>query len=72
MKLETDIEKLEQKIQSNTNRIASNTQRIHKNTGALEILKTFKADSKKFFIMWIITFMALLASLGYIIYLLNR
>ena len=71
MDLEKNIEKLEERITHNLNKIESNTERIHQNTGALEILKTFKADSNKFFIMWIITFVAFLALLGYTIYITN-
>ena len=66
-----NFEKLEEKIKTNTDKIENNMQQIHQNTGALEILKTFKSDSNKFFIMWIITFIALLGSLLYIVYLLN-
>ena len=73
-----NYEELEKKIEENANRIISNfelinsnSERIQQNTGALEILKTFKADSKKFFIMWIITFIAFLVMVGYTIYLTN-
>ena len=62
--MNSEIEKLEEKINQNTHK-------IHQNTGALEILKTFKADTNKFFIMWIITFLAFLGLLGYTIYLIN-
>lgn len=67
-----NIEHLEQKIKDNANKIESNAERIHQNTGALEILKTFKADSQKFFIMWLITFICLMCSLCIIIFLLHR
>lgn len=58
-------------IEQNAKKIEQNANQISQNTGALEILKAFKSDSNKFFIMWIITFMALLGSIGYIVYLLN-
>lgn len=67
-----NIEHLERKINDNTNKIESNAERIHQNTGALEILKTFKADSQKFFAMWLITFICLMCSLCVIIFLLHR
>ena len=67
----SEIEKLEEKINQNINRIEKNANKIHQNTGALEILKTFKADTNKFFIMWLITFLAFLSLLGYVIYLSN-
>lgn len=60
------------KIKSNKNDINDNANQIQQNTGALEILKTFKADSNKFFIMWLITFIAFLISLGCIIFLLHK
>lgn len=52
-------------------KITKNSEKIHQNTGALEILKTFKDDANKFFIMWLITFLALLGTVGYVIYLSN-
>lgn len=67
-----NLEHLEQKINDNANKIESNAERIHQNTGALEILKTFKADSQKFFAMWLITFVCLMCSLCVIIFLLHR
>ena len=71
MNIEKDIEDLEKRIEHNAGKIACNERKIHQNTGALEILKAFKSDSNKFFIMWIITFFALLLSLMYIVFLLN-
>lgn len=65
------IEKITKQIESNAGKIENNAGKIEYNSGALEILHTFKSDSRKFFIMWIITFMALLGLLGYTIYLLN-
>lgn len=70
-KLETYVINHEEDIKNNRIGISSNSQRIDTNTGALEILKAFKSDSHRFFIMWIITFIALLSSLVYIVYLLN-
>ena len=72
MNIEKDIENVVKKAEDNARKIEENAERIHRNTGALEILQTFKADSNKFFAMWIITFIALLGSLSYIVYLLNR
>ena len=72
MNLDKDIDNLVKKIDANANKIQNNEKRIHQNTGALEILKTFKSDSQKFFVMWLITFICLLASIGCIIFLLHR
>ena len=72
------FEELDKKIDDNYNKIMetmnklhSHEEKINKNTGALEILKTFKDDANKFFIMWIITFIALLGMVGYVVYLSN-
>ena len=67
-----NIEELEKKVSSNAKKIDDNSKRIQKNTGALEILHTINDNSKMYFTMWIITFIALIGSIGYIIYLLNR
>ena len=72
MNLDKNIDDLVKKIDVNAEKIQNNEKRIHQNTGALEILKTFKSDSRKFFIMWLITFICLLASIGCIIFLLHR
>ena len=72
MNLDKDIDNLVKKIDANADKIQNNEKRIHQNTGALEILKTFKADSQRFFVMWLITFICLLASIGCIIFLLHR
>ena len=72
MNLDKDIDNLVKKIDANADKIQNNEKRIHQNTGALEILKTFKADSQRFFVMWLITFVCLLASIGCIIFLLHR
>lgn len=53
-------------------KINDNAEKIQQNTGALEILKTFKADSNKFFIMWLITFIMLILAIGCIMFLLHR
>lgn len=71
MSSEKNIDILEKKILDNLTKIEKNSEKIHQNTGALEILKTFKADTNKFFIMWLITFFAFLSLLGYVIYLSN-
>ena len=66
-----NLEELEKKVSKNEQKIKDNDKRITKNTGALEILHTINTKSKMFFTMWLLTFIALLCSVGYIIYLLN-
>ena len=72
MQIDKNIDELVKKIDANADKIQCNERRIHQNTGALEILKTFKEDSQKFFIMWLITFIALLGAIGCIMFLLHR
>ena len=72
MNLDKDIDNLVKKIDANADKIQSNERRIHQNTGALEILKTFKSDSRKFFIMWLVTFIAFIGLLGYTFYILSN
>ena len=71
IKMEEDLNKKvnsnEEQINNNTRLIQENKQQISYNTGALEILKAFKSDSNKFYIMWLITFIALISSIIYII-----
>ena len=71
MNLDKDIDNLVKKIDANADKIQRNEKKIHQNTGALEILKTFKSDSRKFFIMWLITFIAFVGLLGYTFYILS-
>lgn len=83
--MEEKINELEKKIDANMEKIISNMNHLHsceeqinknskkiqKNTSALELLHTINNVKKRFFIMWSVTFIALLISIGYNIYLLN-
>ena len=71
MNLDKDIDNLVKKIDANADKIQKNEKKIHQNTGALEILKTFKSDSRKFFIMWLVTFIAFIGLLGYTFYIMS-
>ena len=66
------LDVLAEQIQNNFNNINNNSDRIEKNSGALALLHTINSNSHKYFTIWIITFVALLASFGCIIYLLMR
>lgn len=63
-----DIKEIAKKAEENAKKIENNMVKIHQNTGALEILKTFKSDSNKFFAMWLITFIVLVGCVVYIIF----
>lgn len=83
--MEEKISELEKKIDDNMDKIIENmnylhnceekinknSKKIQKNTSALELLHTINNVKKRFFIMWFATFIALLISVGYNIYLLS-
>ena len=76
--MEDKLIELEKKIESNYNEIVSNMNKLHsheekinKNSGAIEVLHTIKSYNNRFFFMWVLTFVALLISLGINFYLLN-
>lgn len=69
--IKNELDDIKAKIEHNFSNINKNRESIQQNTGALALLHTLNANSNKYFIIWIITFMALLASIGYNVYLLN-
>lgn len=78
MNTEEKINELEKKIENNYNEIISNMKKLHsheekinKNIGAIEVLHTIKSYNNRFFFMWIITFFALIVSIGYNIYIIS-
>ena len=86
MNMEEKIAELEKKIDNNIEKIIStmnelhnheekinnNAKKIQKNTGALEILHTINNVKKRFFVMWFITFIALIVSICFNIFLLIK
>lgn len=66
-KLDT-IEKL---AKNNSNDIKNNLSRIQQNSGALEILRDYKMDSKRWFTILIIVLFMWFATIGYLVYVLN-
>ena len=63
------LETLTQEIENNLGKINENKQKIEHNSGALALLHTIKSNGDKYFVIWLVTFMAFLGSIGYIIYL---
>lgn len=57
------------RIEENARKAEENSHKISQNTGALEVLHTIKINTILFFVMWIITFIMFLLSVGYIIYI---
>lgn len=70
--IKTELDDIKEKIEHNYANINKNRENINQNSGALALLHTLNANSNKYFIIWIITFVALLISVGFIAYLLMR
>ena len=71
MNIETNIENLEKKIEKNAIKIEDNAERIKVNSSALGILKEFKEENKRIFIILIIVLFMWFATICYLIYVLN-
>ena len=69
--IKNELDDVKNKIEHNYANINKNREDINHNTGAVALLHTLNANSNKYFIIWIITFIALLGSIGYNIYLLT-
>lgn len=70
--IKNELDDIKNKIDSNFNNINENKKQIEQNSGALALLHTLNANSNRYFIIWIITFVAFLISIGFNIYLLVR
>lgn len=67
-----ELDKLAEKVTNNAEKIENNAQQIQRNTGALEVLHTINNCKRRYFTMWLITFIAFICSIIYIIYLLSK
>ena len=73
-----DIEKLTKKVEDNSKKldesyekIIANMNKVHQNSGAIEILKDFKGDNKRLFVILIIVWFMWFATIVYLVYVLN-
>ena len=80
-----DIEELKNRLEENTNRIianmnelhsheemiSNNYERIQRNSYALDILKDYKSENKRLFIILIIVLFMWFLTIGYLVYVLN-
>lgn len=71
-KLEEYVTHHEEDIKNNRIGISSNSKQIESNTGALALLHTINSNSNKYFVIWIITFVFLVGSVVFNIYLLTQ
>lgn len=84
--IKKDLKDIEEKIDKNAKTSAENTakiletmkklhehdEQIKKAEGTLEILHTINGGNRRFYAMWLITFISLLASIGFNIFLLIK
>lgn len=66
-----NIEEIKKQLDENTKKIVDNMNKIHQNSGALEILKDFKGDNKRMFVILIIVLFMWFITIGYLVYILN-
>ena len=59
------------KIEQNNKKIMANFDKIQQNSLAVEILKDYKADSKKWFTILLIVLCMWFLTIGYLVYVLN-
>ena len=66
-----ELEEIKKQLDENTKKIVNNMNQIHQNSGALEILKDFKGDNKRIFIILLIVLFMWFFTIGYLVYVLN-
>lgn len=74
MEMEELVKKINanmENINNNSRKIEENFERISQNSGALEILKGYKSDSKRWFIILLVVLFMWFATIGYLVYVLN-
>ena len=71
LKNEKALEEHNCKIEANNKKIMENFANIQNNSIALEILKDYKSENKRLFILLIIILFMWFATIGYLVYVLN-
>lgn len=66
-----ELEDLKRQLDENSKKIIENMNRVHQNSGAIEILKDFKDDNKRIFIVLLIVLFMWFFTIGYLVYTLN-
>lgn len=65
-----ELEDIKRQLDENSKKIINNMNQIHQNSGALEILKDFKGDNKRIFvILLIVLFMWFSTICGFVYYI---
>ena len=66
-----ELEDLRKQLDENSKKIINNMNQIHQNSGALEILKDFKGDNKRIFVILMVVLFMWFATIVYLVYVLN-
>ena len=66
-----EIEELKKQLDQNSKKIIDNMNKVHQNSGAIEILKDFKDDNKRLFIILMIVLFMWFSTIVYLVYVLN-
>ena len=66
-----ELEDIKKQLDENSKKIIDNMNRVHQNSGAIEILKDFKDDNKRIFIVLLIVLFMWFFTIGYLVYTLN-
>ena len=60
-----------EQIENNTNKINSNSEKIQENSYALDILKDYKNENIRLFIVTLVILIMWFLTIGYLVYILN-
>ena len=66
-----ELEELKKQLEQNSKKIIDNMNKVHQNSGAIEILKDFKDDNKRLFIILMIVLFMWFSTIVYLVYVLN-
>lgn len=66
------LDDIKKQLDENSRKIIDNMNKIHQNSGALEILKDFKGDNKRLFIITIIILTMWIVTAGFLFYTLSK
>ena len=65
------LEDLKRQLDDNSKKIIENMNKIHQNSGALDILKDFKGDNKRLFVILMIILVMWFSTIVYLVYVLR-
>jgi len=66
------LEDLKKQLDENSKKILDNMNRVHQNSGAIEILKDFKGDNKRLFVILLIVLIMWVMTTIYLVWVLNQ